>query len=461
MTNTIAILFFWTYAGSVGARIALREVNAGRAIFLFGCFSLLGTYLAAVAALYFLGRGVNNPHVILLCCATLFMVIGFCINRVLERSYDGNNGGHDGSEVGIGNDQSDWRLQVAATIVFLVFFFSYAYRTALEPLWGWDTLWYWAITASNIMAEPFNDGWLFIAAPHPSTTPGLLALPVMGDSVGDSVPSIFWILTFASLLTMIYAQALAVTASKICASISAIVFATMPLAENHASSPGYAELFVCGSLFAFSTAFCFRLYSRFWLLLCCVLLLSFFITKNTGPIFFLIMAGSAFLQVLVDRGISYCLLIKFFAAVLVLAFLAIGVLQYLGHSVIFGYRTLEFDIYRLPMIFVIEFHSKIFNQSFSVLPVLFFITLGTVLSTRSMKQRQFTFHDKPFFLFSIGGVLAFLLFSQLTTYGFDGGEPERDTIISRHSLPLATLIISAMPYVYLTAISGFHRYKES
>ncbi|MAD95613.1 MAG: hypothetical protein CML33_09000 [Rhodobacteraceae bacterium] len=461
MTSTVAIIFFWACAGAVGARTALPDLNLGKRIFLFGCFSLLSTYLAAVSALWLISRGVINPLLILLCCGFLFMVMGFCINKLLERSGDRDGDGHYASVAYFEDVQADRRFQLFITSLFLVFFLSYAYRTLLEPLWGWDTLWYWAIVASNIITEPLDGNWLFTAAPHPSTTPALLAIPVMGENSGAGVHSIYWILTFASLLIMIYGQALAVTASKIYALISAFFFATMPLAENHASSSGYAELFVCGSLFSFSTAFCFRLHNRFWLLLSCILLLSLLITKNTGPLFLLIMAGAAFLQVLVDRGISYYLLMKFFFAWVVLAFLAAGYLQYLGHPIIFGYRMLEFDVFRWPMILVNEFHSKIFNQSFSVLPVLFFITLTAVLSNRVMKQTRFTFHDKPFFLFSIGGALAMLLFSQLTTYGFNGGQPESDTIMSRHSLPLAALLISAMPYVYLIAISGSHRYKDS
>lgn len=461
MTSAAAIVFFWAYAGVVGARIALPGLNLGKQIFLFGCFSLLSTYLSAVCALWLISRGVINPLLILLCCAFLFMAMSFCINKLLEWSCHEGDYGHYASEVYIEDVQVGARFQLVITSIFLVFFLSYAYRTLLEPLWGWDTLWYWAIVASSIMTEPLNGNWLFAAAPHPSTTPALLAIPVMGDDSGKGIPSMYWILTFASLLIMIYGQALAVTASKICASILALVFATMPLAENHASSPGYAELFVCGLIISFSAAFCFRSHNRFWLWLSCILLLSLLITKNTGPLFLLIMASAAFFQLLVDRGISCYPLMKIFAAVVVLAFLGMGFLQYLGHSVIFGYRALEFDVFRLPLIFVNEFHSKILNQSFSVLPVLFFIALGAVLSNRSMKQRQFSFHDKPFFLFSIGGTLAMLLFSQLTTYGFTGGQPGSDTIVSRHSLPLATLLMTMMPHLYLKALSRSHRYRDS
>lgn len=461
MTNTATIVFLWAYAGTVGARIALPGLNLGQRIFLFGCFGLLSTYLVAVLALLFIAWGIINLQLILLCCAILILVISFCIKKLLARSCDRDVEEHDCPDVYIEDAKADTLVQIAITTLSLVFFVSYAYRTGLEPLWGWDTLWYWGVTATNIITEPLNGSWLFTAAPHPSTAPALLALPVLGDDSDRGVPSIFWMLTLASLLAMIYGQALAVTASKVCASILPFVFATMPLAENLASSPGYAELFVCGSIFSFSAAFCFRVQSRFWLLLCCAPLLSLFITKNTGALLFLIMAGAAFLQLLVDRGVSFWFLMKVFAVMAVLVFLAMGVFQYLGHSIIIGHRTLEFDVLLLPIIFINEFHGKILNQSFSIIPALFFITLGAVFLVRTKRQRHPILNEKPFFLFSIGGVLLMLLFSQLTTYGFGGGQPKSDTIISRHSLTLATLIIAALPYVCLTAISGSHRYKES
>ncbi len=459
MTNTAAILFLWAYAGVVGARVAWPSLHLGKRLFLFGCFSLLSTYLVAVCTLFFAAWGIINAQLIILCCATLFLVTSFCINKLLKRSYDDK---HDCSDVYHEDVQSGSLLQIAITVIFLAFSISYVYRTSLEPLWGWDTLWYWGVTAMNIIKEPIHGNWLFTAAPHPSTAPALLALPVFGDDSGRGVASIFWMLILASLLTMIYGQAFAITGSQICASILAFVFATMPLAENLASSPGYAELLVCGSLFAFSAAFCFRSYGRFWLLLCCVLLLSLLITKNTGPLFFLLIAGAAFMQLLADRGISLWFLMTVFAAVVVLAFLAMGVFQYLGHSIVIGHRTLEFDVSRLPMIFINEFHGKIRNQSFSIFPVLFLITLGGVLLSRSERKRQIIFNEKPFFLFLSGGALVMLIFSQLTTYGFSGGQTVSDTMISRHSLPLATLFFAALPYVYLAAISsGSNRHRES
>ena len=462
MEKISLLVLFWVCTGSVGFRIALPCLNPGQRIFLFGCFSLLGAYCVAVCSLYLIGRGVVNPPAILLSCVILFIAVGFCIKKAYKLPHDTDiSKAHDSFEFNARNIRRETLFQRAFIVVFLVFFLSYAYRTALEPLWGWDTLWYWAIVASNIMAESLNDNWLFLTAPHPSTMSALLAFPVMGDDSGHRASSIFWILTYASMLIMLYGQALSVTASKICASTSAFVFATMPLAENLASSAGYAELFVGASLLAFSTAFCFRLQNRFWVLLSCVLLFPILITKNTGPLFFLVIAGAAFLQVIVDRGYSYDLMVKYFAATVVLAFLCMCFLQYVDFPITMGYRTLEFDVFRWPMIFKNEFHAKIVNQSFSVLAILFFIATSIFLSGASKNERQAIYPHIAFFLFSIGGLLALLLFSQLSTYGFNRGQPGADTVISRHNLPLATLVIMTVPYLYLMALNGLHRYKDS
>jgi hypothetical protein len=173
------------------------------------------------------------------------------------------------------------------------------------------------------------------------------------------------------------------------------------------------------------------------------------------------MIGAALLQILYDRGISFRLLVGFSAAVILLAFLVMCFLQYLEWPITLGGRTLEFDVFRWPLVFLNEFHGKVVNQSFSILAVLLALSFAVCFSLISNEKVQPPFPEQPFLFFSITGVLGMLLLAQLSTYGFDAGQPLSDTIISRHSLPLATLIIMTVPHIYLAASNGLHGSEDS
>lgn len=471
MTSTIAIILLWFGAGLSGTRTALPIISTGQRIFLFGFFSLISMYVVAVCFLYFRSQGSFDQHLVLLVCAVIFLfLVLFCrwfcslSDYVVRRDSDGSAGGAKAFP-------AKFLFQVPVILIFVMFFSAYLYRMALEPMWGWDALWYWALVAFDILGEQektfccfvehSKDSWLFDAAPHPATSSALLAFPMLGVELGEGLPSLYWILTFSSLLTMAYGHALSITFSALFSLVLVTVFASVPLLENLASSVGYAEIFVCGSIFAFSAAFGFRTEHRLWILLCCLPLFSLLIIKNTGLILFLIMIGAAFLQILYDRGISFRLLVGLFAAVILLAFLVVCFLQYLEWPITLGSRTLEFDVFRWPLVFRNEFHGKVVNQSFSILAVLLALSFAVCFSLISNKKVQPPFPEQPFLFFSITGVLGMLLLAQLSTYGFDAGQPLSDTIISRHSLPLATLIIMTVPHIYLAASNGLHGSEDS
>lgn len=471
MTSTTAIILLWFGAGLSGTCIALPIISAGQRIFLFGLFSLISMYVVAVCFLYFRSQGLFDQHLVLLVCAALFLFLVLFFRWFCSLSDYVVHRKSDGLVAGAKKFSTNFLFQVPVILIFVMFFSSYLYRMALEPMWAWDALWYWALVAFDILGEQENtfccfvehskDSWLFDAAPHPATSSALLAFPMLGVEVGEGLPSLYWILTFSSLLTMVYGHALSITFSALFSMVLVTVFASIPLLESLASSVGYAEIFVCGSIFAFSAAFGFRAEHRLWILLCCLPLFSLLIIKNTGLILFLIMIGAALLQAFYDRGISFRLLIGFSTATFLLAFSALCFLQYLEWPITLGGRTLEIDVFRWPLVFRNEFHGKIVNQSFSILPVLLALSFAVCFSLISNKKIQPPFPDQPFLFFSITGVLGMLLLAQFSTYGFDGGQPGSDTIISRQSLPLATLIIMTVPHIYLAASNGLHGAEDS
>ena len=471
MTSTIAIVLFWFSAGLSGTRIGLPMINAGQRIFLFGFFSLISTYFVAITFLYFRSQDTLDQRLVFLFCAVFFLfLILFCrwfcrlFNYRSRREYDGSEGC-------IPSVRRDVLNQAPVILVFVIFFLVYLYRMVLEPMWSWDGLWYWALVATDLLGEQVKDfccfvpqskdSWLFLAAPHPATSSALLAFPVLGVDPGEGLPSLFWVLTFSSLLAMVYGHALSITFSALFSIVLVTVFASVPLLENLASSVGYAELFVCGSIFAFSAAFCFKTENSLWILLCCLPLFSLLIIKNTGLLLFLIMIGAALLQVLYDRGVSFRLLVSLFAAVISLGFLIIFFLQYLEWPITIAGRLLEFDVFRWPLVFRNEFHSKIVNQSFSVLVVLFALSCAACFPLISNKEGRSPFPGQPFLFFSTSGMLGMLLLAQLSTYGFDAGQPGSDTVMSRQSLPLAILIMMTVPHIYLAASNGLRRSEGS
>lgn len=334
------------------------------------------------------------------------------------------------------------RSQISLTSIFaLAVLLSWVTLQAMTPVQAWDALSYWARVAGEFilhidqqLGEPFIHDYR-----HPLTLSLVLSWSGIASFFADMpvLSTLPWWLYGLSGIFILIGFSRFYTSDANLITVSAIVFMTMPLMENHILLAGYAELpatvglMVCSALLAVAL----RMGDRRLVALALTLSFPIFFTKNIGPILSLLPLTQYALAILIARHSKWPIFLAASVLTLIVSIAVTGISVDIAHFSLaydpsrpwldIGGRRLEFNGLLWQRIAENSVHAYFVNSSFNCVVLIF------VLALLSMRR-----YDVSGALVMLGPllILLMLLAYQTTGYGMKFATPSLDTGFSRFSL---------------------------
>ena len=312
------------------------------------------------------------------------------------------------------------------------------------PLQSWDALQYWAPRALAEMEVADAEGG--------KVHPRLIALFLAWNNLTqDGSPQLFqfisWFMLWISYALLVHGFSLNVGCSRNVALLLTLISLSVPLIENHANRPGYAELALGYVLSAAVVLTAIGFAAKRAAVLCAGLAMSslLLVLKNTG-LFYLTCLWTAALWALLYYYSKQLLLVMFILLLPLgyilysdgFVFVAAGqVLEWtpwLDYGKVAG-RKLELANTPISALFENQLHAWVINQSFSVL----FVGVATV-TLMWMTFGHFRGPATDFILLCILLGLGGIVLAQLTEYGLRYAIPTHDTSGTRLAIPIFMLV---------------------
>ena len=333
-------------------------------------------------------------------------------------------------------------LLVFFYVILLVFM-----QTQL-PLIGWDAVNHWAPKALEISRAYQLGAQLEDYHRHGPLVSSIFAVPlIVNHEFGVSLPSgLPWLVFMITGAVSSSVFCRAVTRNSVASSLSALLFLSTPLIQNHFLLYGYSELLLGVALMIALT-----LYAEWHAqgdqsnVAACLLIVIISLSFRNTSAFYVASIATAFLLVSGGRRRN-----TLFALLLLgcigLSFLTpsfhidrFGVLLALDRSedvlFVFGKRLqiIQIDIALLKNIVVNQYHALFKNASFSVL----FLCFGIALCARATHFKENSNLALKVTATAVFVMLLGLSFSQMTDHGMYHAIPGNDTGNSRFIVPVA------------------------
>ena len=281
-----------------------------------------------------------------------------------------------------------------------------------------------------------------------------------------------------SLCLVISGYVYRITGNKTCAAGSALLTATLPLAESHTLVFGYAELWLTSVVVASCLLIALGIRERKigWQIAGVLFAALALTVKNIGVAY----AGCIWLALLFTALlrhptsaitlISLMLMSGYFLLLEGFVFEAVGQRFYWtpkNNEFYFGGRAMEVFLNSPTQIFVNQLYSLVVNQSFSTAGLALFFSMSSVFITLALKLGTKIFaldsnkrnpvmieSDTVFLIFAATLALSMFVVSQFfLPFSYDHALPHSDTGNSRFSLPFVVLAIP-VGFTLTTKFSG-------
>lgn len=356
-------------------------------------------------------------------------------------------------------------LHASRRYVYLIphFFLTAAmlYHIVLAPVSAWDTLGHWSplslwvLEAARI--NSFNE--LVVPGLHPATISMLPAF-VLSESVSSlhdgSIFYFAWLLLSINFCLAVYCFCWSLVPSSSVSAAVAYCCISMPLAENHFTLVGYADIFlaVCLSAVAITSYVFLDSSDRRFLCLLILFVALLPLIKNTGYVYSLGVAA-IWLVGLFRRRVVFGLLVAISGFLVCLYFgpgfhiCVIG--SCIGwdpaqNEISLAGRQLQLFTPAALEILTNYLFSRGLNASFSIAALfeVAVIGLGVFLF---FFPRPGLCRSERMTLFLLCFLVSFLLSTQFTSYGFRFSDPGLDTGLSRFSLTIFLPFLASLPII--------------
>ena len=316
------------------------------------------------------------------------------------------------------------------------------------PVFGWDVLDQWGPAAGDYL-RGHEWTWENYRSAHPATISALIAIADKPTLVAAELFSskALWTTAWVFILALIFLHAHIITGSLQISLVLTVGAMTIPLFENHLLIHGYAEIFL--SLIIISTASLLihiaqsKRSTLIAILFSGVALASL---KNIGVFLWSIITSAYFLAwIYREKQFNLNLLVL---AGPIFLFSALFLLDRAGLPLEISMRYRDaIPIQPENMLSVPrnELYSLFLNASFGVIPAAIFFGASAFFRGKHADQ-GFNICALIFI-----GLSLFILFSQLTQYGFFYAVPERDTGNTRFTLPVILTGMLVLPYAAVFA----------
>ena len=341
------------------------------------------------------------------------------------------------------------KFLLAMTMLGLVVLVAVTLSTVV-PLQSWDGVDYWALKgmefAEHLRTRP--DSPYLHESRHPITVSALLAYSSqMGKLASNGYVVISaWALLAASNIAIIFGAALALTKNIHIAAVSSLLYATIPLIENHTSLYGYAELPITTMILASTALFlCGSIDNqRFLWILGCLCAATCVALKNTGGIYMTIPVIGALFSLLIclwTAKVRVPLISSTLTLVPLFSLLAMVLFfMYLGASsygvFFFGGYYLAVQDQSVSQVFEILYAATVSNASFQICGLMIF--LGILSLFRRPMPMSCDISDIVCITTMLTGVLVGIL-TLFVDYMAPYSSPGSDTSFSRFLIPILSL----------------------
>lgn len=349
-----------------------------------------------------------------------------------------------------------WSIITVPSFLTLLVILFIAFQTS-APLVAWDALHYWAVHAERFISSSSIDyprAKFPADLGHPPMVTIILAWTGwVSEYLGNSRVATPWVLNGISLVLITYGAASLLRRSRSISSVLALCVLTLPLAEQHLSVAGYAEIWLStGVLLSVSLLLqgfkvnnigmiSFGLITSF--------ILSFI--KNTGILYASVIWAAVFLTLVFpalvrgarSRPRETCLMIS--ATVFFIYVVAAAVVDSCTEATCFisGSYVLSANGFTVKEMLFNERHSLFMNESFSVSGLI--MVIGTWGVLNHVVNRSYIDQDL-IFIYSVTIFLLLIpILTQLFLFDFWLGRlyatPANDTGNSRLTIPFAVVSV--------------------
>lgn len=329
------------------------------------------------------------------------------------------------------------------------------FQISFVPTFGWDTLWYWTKSSRFIIDQGTSVNlfpWSTLQG-HPPFVAIYGAWGAFGSYLVDGAGPLYavWFFVWLSCILACTAYVYGGSRSITLALLSAIAIASVPLLTNHLEIGGYAELIVASTICCSVAlaAVVFRAPDPLLIMLLIMTLLSLICFKNVGFFYSICSSfGLVFAFAVVKRAFRMwlCILTPLFLSLLLLlnSFSLID-----PFAVRLSGRDLNVVFSNISLIPYNLYFSAVVNQSFSVVMIIFIISVLVALNPNNTMHAE----DLISVVVSIL-VFLFLFISQFTDYGFAFAQPGSDTGNSRFSLAFIVPAIMSLRLLFYLSNTG-------
>ena len=442
LLSTISALLPWILGAAIGVHVA--RARSGIDGFTSVCIGIGGFFGYAAAAL---ALWVGDQFGVTLLSTNFLLVLGTLTILALASLLPNLRLNIPHQSI----DPFGWCL-LGLLSIYLA---SWLYIVSNLPAQGWDVFDHWGKVAARFIEHSLADQAQPFAYKqyHPKTLSLVLVWSAWCGTLFGSSEGLVWSTPW---LGFVFSVALLVAGwtynqtKNTNWSLGAILLVlTIPLFENHALISGYGELPLGLSIIATTVLFAIAIPERSWTLIVIAGLAaaSTTVMKNAGAAYAVAPILAALVVWSAQLGPRKLGLVAAFFAVSGLYIASQGLIIEFGNlrlgfdasdnKVIFGGgRYLELIKPSGSAVFTNEFQSRIANSSFSVSLIAAILALVTVYSSRTAETHlQLAFVSVTFALLFFEQ-----FFAQYTGYGFKFATPERDTGLSRFSLPVFMMV---------------------
>ena len=330
-------------------------------------------------------------------------------------------------------------------VIFLVFM-----QTQL-PLIGWDAVNHWAPKALEILRAYQLGAQLEDYHRHGPLVSSIFAVPLIvnyefGVNLPSGSPWLVFMITGA-VSSSVFCRA--VTGNSVASSLSALLFLSTPLMQNHFLLYGYSELLLGVALMIALTLYAeWDAHGHQINIFTCLLIIIISLSIRNTSAFYIASLAAAFFLVSGGRQryrLSALLLLGCIGLLILTPSFHIdrfGVLLALDRSedvlFVFGKRLqiLPIDLALLKAIVDNQYHALFKNASFSVL----FLCLCLYLCARATYSKENSNNVLNVAATAVFVMLLGLSFSQITDHGMYHAIAENDTGNSRFIVPVACVL---------------------
>ena len=317
------------------------------------------------------------------------------------------------------------------------------------PIFGWDVLDQWCFAALDYLRGDEEWTWANRRSAHPAVLSALIALAEKPALVGSDVFSskTLWLTAWAFILALIFLHAHIVTESVQISLVVTMSAMTIPLFENHMLIHGYAEIFL-GLIIISSAVLLIHVTQSQVSILAAIVLSGVALAslKNIGVFLWAIIPAAYVLAYIYRKNQGNLNLLILIGPIFLLFLLFMLDRAGVPLEVSMRYRTsIPIQPENILLVPRNELYSLFFNASFSVIPAALFFGASLFFLDKHTDQGY-----RICVLIFIG-LFLFILFSQLTQYGFFYAVPERDTGNTRFTLPVILTGMLMLPYAAVFA----------